>query len=296
MSPPAPLRSRSSWLLAGFGLVSLATVVVGIMVCTSNGAAMAPALRNLAAWGVGAVLAIVLAALARRTTLRILLWLLPIALLAGFLGPGLQEVHRWLSLGPVQANIAMLLGPAAVVAFAARMDFWPTGSWLALLLALALTVAQPDASQATALAVVALAAAWSFHARPRGRLILAVLAVGAAAWAWLRPDPLAPVPEVEGVIGLAFSQSPTMGALALGLLLLVSLSPMIAALSPGARLPAVSLGLFLLVWAAAPFVGAFPVPFVGLGPSPIVGAWLGVGLLASLLRLETTPSPPAPRV
>lgn len=277
-------RSASVRLLALFGVLSLAAVLAGVAICSASGVPLTLGLRNLAAWAVGAVGAVIIALNVRRGALPVFLWLLPVGLLLGFLNPGLEGVHRWLSFGPVQANVAMLLGPAAVVAFAARMDFWPTGSWLALLAALALTVAQPDASQATALAAVALLAAWSFHARPRSRLILAALAIGAAVWAWQRPDPLAPVPEVEGVIGLAFAQSASMGALALSLLILTAVSPTLAATASAARLPALSLGLFLLVWSAAPFLGAFPVPFLGVGPSPIVGAWLGVGLLAALLR------------
>lgn len=277
-------RSASVRLLALFGVLSLAAVLAGVAICTASGVPLTLGLRNLAAWAVGAVGAVIIALNVRRGALPVFLWLLPVGLLLGFLNPGLEGVHRWLSFGPVQANVAMLLGPAAVVAFAARMDFWPTGSWLALLAALALTVAQPDASQATALAAVALLAAWSFHARPRSRLILAALAIGAAVWAWQRPDPLAPVPEVEGVIGLAFAQSASMGALGLSVLILTAIAPTLAATASAARLPALSLGLFLLVWSAAPFLGAFPVPFLGVGPSPIVGAWLGVGLLAALRR------------
>ncbi|WGM39783.1 hypothetical protein [Caulobacter sp. NIBR1757] len=279
-----PAQFRAIPLLAVFGLVSLASILAGVAICSASGVPLTLGLRNIAAWAIGAVIAAIIAFTARRTALPVFLWLLPVGLLASFLSPGLEGVHRWLAFGPVQANVAMLLGPAAVVAFAARMDFWPTGSWLALLAALALTVAQPDASQASALAAVAVLAAWSFHARPRSRLILVALAIGAAVWAWQRPDPLAPVPEVEGVIGLAFAQSVSMGALALSLMILTAVAPTLAATTSAARLPALSLGLFLLAWAAAPFLGAFPVPFLGIGPSPIVGAWLGVGLLAALLR------------
>lgn len=286
MTAPPQSRFAAASLLAIFGLASLAAVLTGIAVCSVSGVPFALGLRNLAAWGIGGIAAVVMAFTVRRTALPVFLWLLPAGLVASFLSPDLEGVHRWLALGPIQANVAMLLGPAAVVAFSARMDFWPRGSWLAFLAALALTVAQPDASQATALVVVALTAAWSFHARPRSRLILAALVVAAAAWAWLRPDPLAPVPHVEGVIGLAFTQSPSMGGLALALLVLTGLSPMIAATSPTARLSAVCLCLFLLAWSLAPFLGAFPVPFLGMGPSPIVGAWLGVGLLAALLRRQ----------
>lgn len=277
-------RFRAVPLLAVFGLVSLAAVLAGLAICSASGVSLTLGLRNLAAWAIGAVVAAIIALKVRRSALPVFLWLLPVALMVSFQGPGLEGVHRWLSLGPVQANVAMLLGPAFVVAFAARMDFWPTGSWLAILAALALTATQPDASQATALAAVAVLAAWSFHARPRSRLILVALAIGAAVWAWQRPDPLAPVPEVEGVITLAFAQSVSMGALALSLLILTAVAPTLAATAPATRLPALSLGLFLLAWAAAPFLGAFPVPFLGMGPSPIVGAWLGVGLLVALSR------------
>jgi cell division protein FtsW (lipid II flippase) len=281
------LRSRFARLLAGFGLASLALVVTGVVVCTAAGVPTAVALRNLAAWGVGAALATGLAFGARRNLLPIFLWLLPAGLLAGFLSPDLQGVHRWLALGPVQANIAMLFGPAAVVAFAASGDVHPLRSWIGLLTALALTIAQPDASQAAALAAVGLLAAWLMPGRPAPRLILAALAVGGAVWAGLRPDPLAPVPEVEGVIGLAFAQSAPLGVLSLGLLLMTAASPTLGA-APGYRLPGLALGVLLIAWSAAPFVGAFPVPFLGIGPSPIIGAWLGVGLLASLLRPQRT--------
>ena len=279
-------RFRAIPLLAVFGLVSLAAVLAGLAICSAGGVPLTVGLRDIAAWAIGAVVAAIIALKVRRSALPVFLWLLPVGLLAGFLNPGIEGVHRWLALGPVQANVVMLLGPAFVVAFAARMDFWPTGSWLAILAALALTATQPDASQAAGLAAVAVLAAWSFHARPRSRLILVALAIGAAVWAWQRPDPLAPVPEVEGVIGLAFAQSVSMGALALSLLILTAVAPSLAATSPAARLPALSLALFLLAWAAAPFLGAFPVPFLGMGPSPIVGAWLGVGLLAALLRTQ----------
>lgn len=278
-----PLRSRFSRLLAAFGVASLAAVALGIVICAASGVPIGLALRNLAAWAIGAALAAVIAFKGRRNLLPVFLWLLPAALLAGFLSPGLQGVHRWLALGPIQANIAMLLGPAAVVAFAGRSDGYPVSSWIGLLAALGLTVAQPDASQAAALAAVALLAAWFLPARPALRLLLAAVALGGAIWAGLRPDPLLPVPEVEGVVGLAFAQSAWLGALALAALLLTAASPLIGA-APRYRLPGLALGACLLAWSVAPFLGAFPVPFLGLGPSPIVGAWLGVGLLASLLR------------
>ncbi len=280
------LRSRFSRLLTAFGLVSLATVALGIVICTLSGAPMTLALRNLAVWAVGAALAAAIAFRGRRPLLPVFLWLLPAMLLAGFISPGLQGVHRWLAIGPIQANIAMLLGPAALVAFTARVDAYPLTSWLALVAALALAVAQPDASQATTLAAVALLATGPTTAPLLTRLLLGAVAAGGAGLAWLRPDPLAPVAEVEGVIDLAFSQSALLGLLGLALLLLTAATPLVGVPSSRHRLPAMGLGICLLAWSVAPFLGAFPVPFLGIGPSPIVGAWLGVGLLAALLRSQ----------
>ncbi len=59
---------------------------------------------------------------------------------------------------------------------------------------------------------------------------------------------------------------------------------------PSPRLAGWALSLCFLLWMTTPLLGAFPVPLVGIGMSPILGTWLGVGLLAALLR---RPAPPA---
>ena len=166
----------SGRLLTAFGIVSLATVLAGVAICVASGAPLAPGLRNVAAWAVGAGAALAIAAWVRREALPIFLWLAPLGLLAGFLGPGLQGVHRWLAFGPLNVNVAMLLAPAAIVAFAARMQASPRSSWVAFLAALVLTIAQPDASQASTLALVGLLATWRLEARPFPRLLLAAVA------------------------------------------------------------------------------------------------------------------------
>ncbi|HYE45036.1 MAG TPA: hypothetical protein VEA44_04600 [Caulobacter sp.] len=275
--------SPSGRLLLGFGALSLAAVLAGAGIVMAQGAPVSAPARNLATWVAGALAAGALAACTRGAAPAGLAWVAPLGLLTTLVGLGLEGVHRWLAIGPVQANMAMLLLPLAVVVFAARAaSGWL--AWAPMLLALPILAWQPDASQATAIAaVVVLVAVASLSPLPR--LAVVAVAIAFAGWAWLRPDPLAPEPEVEGVIGLAWALSPAAAVAALLLLLGAAVAPVLFSRGcPSARLPALTLGALLLVWIAAPFAGAFPVPFAGISPSPILGAWLGVGLLAGLLR------------
>lgn len=230
----------------------------------------------------------------RPGALPILLWTAPAGLAATLFTAGQQGVRRWVDLGPLHINVAMVLLPAAAVALAvlARARPWP---FLPALLTLALLVAQPDASQATAWAAVLLILpAAALRGRWQGLVLGAAAGLGVVA-AWRRPDPLQPVPEVEGVLTMAFAQSTLMGVAAAVLLAAAVAAPALAV----RRIPALALSLCLAVSAAAPLIGAFPVPLVGVGPSPILGAWLGVGVLAGVLRGGRTnpwfsPRAPAP--
>jgi hypothetical protein len=153
---------------------------------------------------------------------------------------------------------------------------------------LALLVLQPDASQATAFgAALALIALFSGAPWP-WRLASAALVLLVAAASWLRPDPLAPAPEVEGVMNLARNLSQGLALGACAALVGAVLAPLAAARAAGeTRSAAVALAGYGLLSALTPLAGAFPVPLVGMAMSPILGLWLGVGLLAALDRRST---------
>ncbi|MBX7249245.1 MAG: hypothetical protein K1X35_09420 [Caulobacteraceae bacterium] len=286
------MASRSSTsLLLVFGGVSLAAVAVGVWVCAANGVPTGSWARNLAAWGVGAAAAVGVSAAYRREMPLLFLGLAPLALGAAFLFPDQQGVHRWLDLGPVRANAAMLALPAAVVGLSVlgRNRRWPWGVALATQ---ALAVAQPDASQATALGCAILTGLLVVRDR-RIRIAAMAAALALIGAAWMRQDPLQPVPEVEGAVGLAFQLSPVAG---LAALLLPVAAAFVSARAggstqPEARRAGLMLGVLLLLWAVAPRWGAFPVPLVGVGMSPILGAWLGMGLLAGVVGSPGLPAP-----
>ena len=279
-------------LLAVFALLSLGAVGLGALICAGSGVTAATWGRNLAAWAVGGALATALAMLAPP---RAAVIALPVALLgvgATLFAPGQDGVHRWVALGPVYVNVAMLLLPAAAIGFASetRGRGWP---WAVAFALLALLVWQPDASQATAWALVMILVA---AREDGGRTVKALLMAGAAvmaAMAWARPDPLAPVAEVEEVFRLGWEVSPALAITAAVLLAACALTPLtFSRWSAGAaRIAGAALSLMLVTWAVMPALGDFPAPLVGVGMSPVVGAWLGVGLLAARWRAPPVTNP-----
>jgi cell division protein FtsW (lipid II flippase) len=238
--------------------------------------------QNVAAWAAGTVLCVVLAR--RRTSAARPMWadvaavLTLAALAATLLAPGMDGVHRWLPLGPVRLHAAAVLLPVLVVALdgLSRTRGW-WGSALVAAAAMLALFLQPDAAQATAFGV---AAVLLLAVKAEGRAArLACLGVVAAlgALTWTRRDPLAPVPYVEEIVGLAASLGTGWAVAAIVSLLLLPL-PFFAAGRGAARPVGFALGAYVAITTAAPFFGSFPVPVMGYGMSPIIGYLAGLGL------------------
>ena len=270
-----------------FTVLSFVAVATGCLVVALDGASAGTWLPNLAAWGVGALVALVVYRFASPLFARVMVFAAPVGLLASLANPGQMGVHRWLDLGPVHANVAALL-PVFVVAMAGlvRGVRW---IWLAYVLCAVVLILQPDASQATAFAAAILILVGRLPVTHFASIGIVVLVSSGAGIAWLRPDPLMPVAEVEGIIGLAYAISPLIAVVAVVALGGATLAPMMIAAQPEpstARTAALALSVYFVLSALTPLFGAFPVPLVGIGMSPIVGFWLGTGLLAAIVSRE----------
>lgn len=280
-------RGSPALALALFGAGSAAAVLAGAWVAAVSGVPASVWGRDLAAWVVGAGVAAGLSRAPASVVRAVALAPIGAALLlaAAFLDRGQEGVHRWIALGGFRLNAGELVLPAAAVVWAARGG---RISGAALLAAGLLLAAQPDSSQSAALA---LAVACALAARGRTSRLevgLAVALLVLFGLALTRPDPLAPVPEVEGVFRLAWSAAPP-AALAAGLALAAAVFAPVLVLrdaAPSTRAAAAAFAGALGAAALAPTLGAYPVPLVGVGISPILGAWLGVGVLAAQARAE----------
>jgi hypothetical protein len=152
-------RLSTSWrIIAVFAATSLAAVSSGAIVCALSHVPSALWGRNLLVWGIGALAAVGLTFLTTARWLGAMALMTPLGIAGTMAAAGQLGVHRWLDVGPIHLNAAMLLLPGFVVALAAlvqRSAWW----WGLAGLTLPLLVLQPDASQATALALAVCAIA-----------------------------------------------------------------------------------------------------------------------------------------
>ncbi len=221
-----------------------------------------------------------------------LAWLLPfgLVLLGGtLLAPGVQGVHRWLPVGPIQLHAgALLLPPLLVVlAQARRLRSVAVAITSSIILLL-----QPDAAQASSFAAgwITLAVTGPGHAG-RGKKVGIVAVAALAAASLLRPDPLGPVPHVEGIVGMAAAQGLPRAAAAASLLVVP------ASLAWRAGRPEMALATYTVATLLAAWIGNHPVPILGYGVSPILGYYLALSALALASPTQLLPrgsSAPAP--
>lgn len=203
-----------------------------------------------------------------------ILVLLPV-LLSTAAGP-----QRWISFPGVRLYVASCLLPMALLCLAAAppkhavvLTLW--AGIMALVLAL-----QPDAAQATAFSVAACAALFMLKVSTPLKTSAFIVLVICTAWAWSQPDPLQPVPHVEGVLDLARAAGPLALAAAL-----VSLAIPLACLVREASRHS---GLFVVALYYACIYGlasmqVTPMPFLGFGAGPIIGHF-GLVLLYTHVR------------
>jgi cell division protein FtsW (lipid II flippase) len=203
------------------------------------------------------------------------------ALAATFAMAGSMGVHRWIPIGPLTVHAGAVFLPVLIVALGMLDAFGGRLRWRPLLLAVAvamLLLLQPDAAQATAFAGAAFTLLIANKERATAPWAAALVIAGLAAWTWARPDPLLPVPYVEGIVGLARQSGP---AWLIASIAALALLPLPFFLGPIGCRPAVAraLGVYLCICILAPLFGHFPVPLVGFGLSPIVGYFVALGSL-----------------
>ncbi|HEX2572638.1 MAG TPA: hypothetical protein VH877_24025 [Polyangia bacterium] len=207
-----------------------------------------------------------------------------VAILATLLGPGIDGVYRWLSVGPLRLNASSAFAPWLLIGLSASRERPRMRAMVPVLVAQVAHVMQPDAGQATALAAALIPLLVNpSRIKPTIGIPLASAVTFLAAAAWLRHDPLPAVDHVERILVLASMTSVLLVVAVVltgGGLLLPFVVPT-ETLLRGAVDQA--LACYFLASFVVPFVGNFPVPVFGAGAGPVLGwyALLSVRAIAT---------------
>ncbi|HYC51592.1 MAG TPA: hypothetical protein VEB19_10835 [Gemmatimonadaceae bacterium] len=188
-------------------------------------------------------------------------------------------VHRWVPLGPLSLYAGAIALPMVIIAAGELLG----GSKRAISGVLLVTatagilVAQPDAAQASGLAAafVVLILAVPGLMRDRAVALGSALVIGLAVVSWFRPDPLEPVPHVEGILLMARTAGmPWLVAAILSLVLLPLpfLIGRAGLTSPTAR----ALGVYFAGCVLVALIRNYPFPLLGFGVAPVIGYFLAL--------------------
>jgi cell division protein FtsW (lipid II flippase) len=264
----------------------VATLTISVLAIGAAGGSSSAMILQVAAGVIGALLALVVAWIARPPGRIVGYGLLALVLAAeAFVlvaGVSMEGVRRWIALGPIQLHAASLLVPLAVWTAARCLDAIGAVLLAAILVVLA---AQPDA--AAILALTLGVGAVALIDKGKRRWALGVVAIGAvcAGWALSRPDPLPAVGHVELVVRKSLEASPTLGALALVALIAVPMAALWPRRTPATLALAATWAGFVL----ANLIANYPAPVIGAGASPVLGWLLSIGLAAGATRAKQSP-------
>ncbi len=209
-----------------------------------------------------------------------------IALMLTFANQGMEGVHRWISIGAVKLNVAMIVLPMILLELYQVLKIRGlTYAGVSAFIILLVLFFQPDASQLTGFAIPVMIML-SLNTRSKKiRFLITGVSVLFIVLSWIRLDHLPPVNYVERILMMVAD----MGGiwLVLGIISLAILpAPFI--LLPPKNAVSVSryIGCYYIVILLSTLFGNFPVPLMGYGISPIVGYYLS---LTWYLNLINTP-------
>lgn len=207
-----------------------------------------------------------------------------IALILTFANQGMEGVHRWISIGAVKLNVAMIVLPIILLELYQVLKIRGlTYAGVSAFIILLVLFFQPDASQLTAFAIPVMIMLSQNTRSKKIRFLITGVSVLFIVYSWIRLDHLPPVNYVERILMMVAD----MGGIwfVLGIISLAILpAPFI--LLPPKNAVSVSryIGCYYIVILLSTLFGNFPVPLMGYGISPIVGYYLSLTWYFNLIN------------
>lgn len=205
-------------------------------------------------------------------------------LLACFLFPGQNEVHRWINAGSFSIEISMIVLPLLLWCL---HQFLHEKKFLhgSILFAATATILgfQPDASQVTAFCLAGLVLFFNNKMNIKFRAASILIAAITIALAWNRVDLLEPIEYVEDIFEMMVSMGPLgiVGVFVCSLALIIPFILMEFKRVETVRVLSTAFIVYLATSMVIAVFGNYPVMVMGAGASSVVGWYL---MLSFVLR------------
>lgn len=203
--------------------------------------------------------------------------LIVVLLVLPFFFHGLEGIHRWVTIGPINIYIASILLPLLIIhlwklALNHREVYIVGLSFITLVILLL----HPDAGQLTAFACGAAILLWKHMNNRALKLLSITLTFALVALSWVFLDHLKPVPYVEDILFLVADMGNIWFITGIFSLLLL-LTPFFYYAKKS--ILSLSLGVYFLTTMIVTFIGNFPMPIMGYGISPVIGYLISITFL-----------------
>jgi len=248
------------------------SIILGIFTMYHNNVSSNIWLQNFAALIVVSVFSCFILSrkkLPKRNSLIVVLISI-ILLVLTFFNAGIDNVHRYVSIGAINLNIGSIVLPILLIELerTLRLKNW----WLIVLLSLGTIVIlffQPDASKVTAFSIASI----YFLSKPITKniqYIILSVPIMLSILAWYFIDDLPTVDYVEGILLMSKEIGPVLFILAVLSLTMLPLPFFLFKTSVNQSI-SISLGIYFSIVLLSTIFGNFPVPLLGYGVSPIIG-------------------------
>ncbi|WP_129691519.1 FtsW/RodA/SpoVE family cell cycle protein [Gottfriedia acidiceleris] len=261
-------------------VITMPAMIIGVLAMIDNQVSPSIYGQNIFIAIVGGIISFLVLFRDQKSTKKktniIVITCILILFLLTFLDKGLHGVHRWIAIGPLRFNIALVLVPLLIIQLANLMKSKPF--WVTFGFALFFTVLllfQPDASQLTAFTISISFLLLNLKKSKSVQILLLIVFILLIVFSWSHLDQLAPVSYVEDILSLVKEMG--IGWLVLAVISLFILPMPFFLFPPTSAKPlSFSLGIYFSISILSSFFGNFPVPIMGYGTSPFIGYLIAI--------------------
>ncbi|PGZ86200.1 FtsW/RodA/SpoVE family cell cycle protein [Bacillus sp. AFS029533] len=261
-------------------VITMPALIIGVLAMINNQVSPSIYGQNILIAIVGGIISFLVLCRDQKSTKKktniIVITCILILFLLTFLDKGLHGVHRWIAIGPIRFNIALVFVPLVIIQLSNLIKskpFWVTFGFSLFFTALLLF--QPGASQLTAFTIAISFLLLNLKKNKSVQILFLIVFILLIILSWSHLDQLSSVSYVEDILSLVKKMG--IGWLILAVIsLLILLMPFFLFPPNSAKPLSFSLGIYFSISILSSFFGNFPVPIIGYGTSPFIGYLIAI--------------------